>query len=53
MELEMVLGYPWEALLTGSLSRLHISSKSPPRILDDRNVLDGARDSVRILKMSL
>ena len=35
------------------MSRLHLSSKSLPGVLKERNVLDGARDSVREVKISL
>ena len=35
------------------MSRLHVSSKSLPGVLKERDVLDGARDGVGVLKISL
>ena len=58
MKLEMVSRksiYPWEVFqdpTSGSLSRLHLSSKSLPGVLEERDVLDGARDGVKELKIS-
>ena len=37
---------------SGSLSRLHLSSKSLPGVLVERDVLDGAGDGVIVLKIS-
>ena len=37
---------------SGSLSRLCLSSKSLPGVLDERDVLDGAGDGVMVLKIS-
>ena len=37
---------------SGSLSRLHLSSKSLPGVLEDRNILDGDKGGVRVLKIS-
>ena len=39
--------------IKGSLSRLYLSSKSLPGVLEDRDVLDGDRGGVRVLKISL
>ena len=62
MELEMVSRnsrYPREVLLkvssrstSGSLSRLCLSSKSLPGVLEERDVLDGAGNGVMVLKIS-
>ena len=62
MKLEMVSRYsiyPREALLKVSsrsnirkTSRLHISSKSLPGVLQERDVLDGAGDGVKELNIS-
>ena len=60
---EMVLGYskyPWEAFLTvSSRSNIRKFVKTPPilqvssGVLEDRGVLDGDRDGVRLLKIPL
>ena len=56
IELELVTrysSYTQEALLKGSLSRMQLSLKSPLRVLDNRDVLDVARDGVWVLEMTL
>ena len=60
MELEMVSKYPREAFPQVSsrsnirkLVKTHLSSKSFLGVLENRNVLDGAGDGVRVLKIPL
>ena len=61
-ELEMVSKsslFPKEALLkfhqdptSGTLSRLHLSSKSLPGVLEDLDVLDGVGEGVKMFIIS-